>query len=171
MRFLFSVISGLFIVFTAFSKDSVFLYENYAYKDLSRKIIVKGKIWDELIALEANTKYEFIIPVSVFLSKEPFFLFKNKYLKNPNYKRCFLNGKAGSNLKLKKVFVILNELVCVNSDGVPTLKKPVKGYLLDENTDLGVSGKVIKVEILKGKKVKAIKLNGKKKVISVFELK
>ncbi|NPA52925.1 MAG: hypothetical protein GXO22_08520 [Aquificae bacterium] len=170
MRFLFIAFSSLFITSFSSGKDNTYLYENYAYKDLSRKIIVKGKVWDEIVALEASTRYEFIIPISVFLNKEPFFLFRNKYLKNPNYKRCFLNGKAGSNLELKKVFVILNELVCVNSDGVPTLKKPIKGYLLDENTDLGVSGKVVKIELLKGKKLKAIKLNGNQKVISVFEL-
>ena len=171
MKFPFYSFLVLLVFYFSYAKDSLFLYENYAYKDLTRKIIVKGKIWDEVIALEANSKYEFIIPVSVFLNKEPFFLFKNKYLKNPNYKRCFLNGKAGSNLELKKVFVVFNELVCVNSDGTPTLKKPVKGYLLDENTDLGVSGKPIKIEILKGKKVKAIKLNSNKKVISVFQFK
>ncbi len=167
ISFILMVIAGGF----SFAQQNPHLYDVYAYKDLSRKIIVKGKLWDETVSLMASQKKDFIVPVSIFLSREPFFLFKDKYLKNPRYKRCFLNGKTGSNPELKRAFIVLNELICVDEYGVPTLRRKIKGYVLDKETNLGVSGNVINVEITKGKKVKAVKVNGGKGVITVFQLK
>ncbi len=164
--FLFNLLHGL-----SYAQQNVHLYDVYAYTDLGRKIIVKGKLWDEAVSIKANKKEEFIIPVSIFLNREPFFLFKDKYMKNPRYKRCFINGKTGSNPEIKRAFIILNELVCVDDYGIPTLRKKVKGYVLDKETNLGIGGKVINLEIVKGKKVKAVKIDGGKGVITVFQLK
>ena len=164
----------LFVFLSLFSFsygiDGVHLYDVYAYRDLNHKIIVKGVIWDEVIALEAQHRRDFIVPITVSLNREPFFLFKDKFHKNPNYKKCFINGKAGANITLKRMFTVLNELVCVNESGVPTLRKRVKGYLLDKETNLGISGKVHKIELIKGKKIPVIRVKANKKVIAVFQL-